>query len=413
MTTTGPARDAPGGRSLIVAKIALLLGLSLMSMGQTVLFALLGPVARELGLTEIMVGGIISLAAVTVVLCSPWWGRRVDSWGRRPVFLTAALGLGVTTFVFALTLQGGLAGLWTGATAFAVLALARMVYGFAVTGAQPAAAAWMADSTTAEARTGGMAMIGAAFGLGAILGPTLAWLMSGLPLLAPLYLISALAVVAAGLAWLTLPETVPLEAASAPRLSPRDPRLCGTLLIVLICFTVVASIQQSVAFYVQDTGGLSAAATAARVGQAMAVLALVMFLTQGGIAAAKPDPRLLIPLGAVIGGTGCLVLALWPAGIGLFLAHALFGLGFGAVIPGLQGRASLSVGAEEQGATAGLVAAGSAAGYAIGPIFGTALYTLLPVLPYLAGTALMGVVVAATLAPLMQRAAEADDGETP
>ncbi|WP_130406184.1 MFS transporter [Thalassococcus sp. S3] len=398
MTETAPSDQPPIG-----AKVALVLGLALMAMGQTVLFALLGPVSRELGLTEIMVGGIISLAAVTVVLGSPWWGRRVDRWGRRPVFLMATCGLGVTTFLFALTLQAGLAGLWTGVTAFALLALARMIYGFAVTGAQPAAAAWMADNTTAEERTGGMALIGAAFGLGAILGPTLAWLMSGLPLLAPLYLIAGLALCATLLAWLTLPETVPVEAAMAQHLSPTDPRLRGTLLIVLTAFIVVASIQQSVAFYVQDTAGLDAAGTAARVGQAMAVLALLMFLTQGGIAALKPDPRRLIPLGAAIGCAGCVVLALWPSHVGVLLAHALFGLGFGAIIPGLQGRASLAVGPQEQGATGGLVAAGMAAGYAIGPVFGTALYTVLPVLPYLVGAGLMAGVVVATLPAILRR----------
>lgn len=400
-------KTAPSDRPAIGAKLALVLGLALMAMGQTVLFALLGPVARELGLTEIMVGGIISLAAVTVVLASPWWGRRVDRWGRRPVFLMATCGLGVTTFLFALTLQAGLAGLWTGVTAFALLALARMIYGFAVTGAQPAAAAWMADNTTAEERTGGMALIGAAFGLGAILGPTLAWLMSGLPLLAPLYLIAGLALCAALLAWRTLPETVPAKAAEAPRLSPTDPRLRSTLLIVLTAFIVVASIQQSVAFYVQDTVGLDAAGTAARVGQAMATLALLMFLTQGAIAVLKPDPKLLIPLGATIGTAGCLVLALWPTQVGVLLAHALFGLGFGAIIPGLQGRASLAVGRDEQGATGGLVAAGMAAGYAVGPVFGTSLYTVLPVLPYLVGAALMSGVVVATLPALVQRRGDA------
>lgn len=385
------------------ARVTLVMGLALMAMGQTVLFALLGPVSRELGLTEIMVGGIISLAALTVVLASPWWGRRVDRWGRRPVFLTAMFGLGITTLLFAFTLQAGLFGLWTGVTAFALLALSRMTYGFAVTGAQPAAAAWMADNTSAEDRTGGMALIGAAYGLGAILGPTLAWLMSGLPLLAPLYLIAALALIAGVVAWIALPETVPAEAAFAPRLSPTDPRLRRTLLVVVTAFTVVASIQQSVAFYVQDTAGLDAAGTAARVGQAMAVLALLMFLTQGAIATLRPNPGLLITLGAAIGGSGCLLLALWPTHYGILIAHALFGLGFGSIIPGLQGRSSLAVGPEEQGATGGLVAAGMAVGYAIGPVFGTSLYTVLPMLPYVVGASLMTGVVVATLPALLRR----------
>lgn len=377
------------GEVAFAARAALVAGLALMAMGQTVLFALLGPVARELGLNEIMVGGIISLAAVTLVLASPWWGRRVDRWGRRPVFLTAMIGLSITTLLFAATLEAGRTGLWTGVTAFAVLALTRMIYGFAVTGAQPAAAAWMADTTTTEARTSGMAIIGAAFGLGAVLGPTLAWLMAGMSLLAPLYLISALALGAAVLAWWTLYETVPAGSETAMRLSPTDRRLGPTLLIVLIVFTVISGIQQSVAFYVQDTAGLDAADTAARVGQAMALLALVMFVTQATIAAGKPEPRLIVSAGAAVGAVGCLVLALWPTQVGILVAHALFGLGFGAMIPGLQGQASLAVGVHEQGATGGLVAAGMAAGYAIGPVFGTGLYMVAPVLPYIVAAGLM------------------------
>jgi MFS family permease len=377
------------GRAAFAARLCLVVGLVLMAMGQTVLFALLGPVGRELGLSEIMVGGIISLAAVTVVIASPWWGRRVDRWGRRPVFLIAMIGLSVTTLLFAATLQAGLTGLWTGITAFAILALTRMIYGFAVTGAQPAAAAWMADTTTAQGRTGGMAIIGAAFGLGAVLGPTLAWLMAGMSLLAPLYLISALALGAACLAWWTLHETLPAGSETTLRLAPTDQRIRRTLLIVLVIFVVISSIQQSVAFYVQDIAGLDAVETAARVGQAMALLATVMFVTQATIATSKPEPRLIVSTGAAIGAVGCLVLALWPTQIGILLAHALFGLGFGAMIPGLQGQASIAVSAQEQGATGGLVAAGMAAGYAIGPVFGTALYMVAPVLPYVIAGGLM------------------------
>ena len=73
-----------------------------------------------------MVGGVISLAAIAVVLASPAWGRQVDRWGRRPVFLTSMAGLAITTLLFTLALEAGRAGWIAGLGAFALLALARI-----------------------------------------------------------------------------------------------------------------------------------------------------------------------------------------------------------------------------------------------------------------------------------------------
>lgn len=371
------------------AKALLLAGLMLMAMGQTVLFALLGPAGRNLGLSEVMIGAIISLAAIAVVVASSWWGRRADIWGRRPVFLAAMAGLSVATLGFTLTLEAAQAGWLVGLPAFAALALARVIYGLTVSGAQPAAAGWFADITPPEARTAGMATIGAAYGIGTILGPSLAWAMSDFDLLAPLYLISllALGVFLAGL--LIIPETRHEKGQHDKALSPADPRVRITLVMTLIAFTVIASVQQTVAFFVQDTAGLDAAMTASRVGQAMALLALVMLVTQITVASVKPAPGRLIIGGTCAGALGCIMLVWVPGQTGILCAHACFGLGFGALVPGLQGAASLAVSSAEQGATGGLIAAAMAAGYVIGPLLGTSLYMLAGSAPYVVGAALM------------------------
>ncbi|MEM9011028.1 MAG: MFS transporter [Pseudomonadota bacterium] len=403
--------DMPLGRGrMIGARIVLLAGMGLIPMGQTVLFALLGPIAREFGLTEVMVGAIISLAAVTAVIAAPWWGQRCDRWGRRPVFLAAMLGLAITTTVFTLVLEAGRAGWIIGVGAFLALAAARIVYGFAVMGAQPAAAGWIADTTTAEKRTAGMALIGAAFGLGAILGPTLAWAMSGFDLLAPLYLIAALALLAAVAAALGLPETMRPATGDRPSLSPADRRLRLTLISTLLAFVVVSSVQQTIAFYIQDIDALDAAATARRVGQAMALLALVMFVTQATLASLKLSPGGLILGGACIGSLGSILLIAWPSETGILLAHAIFGLGFGTLIPGLQGRASLSVSPEEQGATGGMIGAAMAGGYVFGPILGTWLYTQAAIAPYAGGFVLMLIIIALQVSAAARRGRAAAPG---
>ncbi|MEM1066336.1 MAG: MFS transporter, partial [Pseudomonadota bacterium] len=354
--------------------IVLLAGLALMSMGQTVLFAIFGPLGRDMGLSELMIGGVISLSAIAVVVASPWWGRQSDRIGRKPVFVISALGLGLATLAFTAALEAGRAGWVTGLAAFALLAGTRMIYGLGVTGIQPAAAGWVADTTTAQERTGGMAMIGAAFGIGSILGPTLAWLLSGFDLLLPLYVIAVGGLIVAGFAWRFLPETRQQTERPTVSLSPLDPRLTATLATVVCVFSVIAGLQQTLAFYVQDIGQLTNVETARRVGQAFALLAAVLFATQILVAVRKPKPKRILLLGLILGAAGAAVLLALPTPPSILIAHAVLGLGMGLAVPGLQGLASIAVGEDEQGTVGGLVAAAMAGGFALGPLLGTALY---------------------------------------
>ncbi|MEM6585803.1 MAG: MFS transporter, partial [Pseudomonadota bacterium] len=66
-------------------------GLMVFAMGQTILFALLGPATREMGFAEWQVGAIISTSAVVFVAISALWGRIADRWGRRNTIVTGLL----------------------------------------------------------------------------------------------------------------------------------------------------------------------------------------------------------------------------------------------------------------------------------------------------------------------------------
>ncbi|MEM9754355.1 MAG: MFS transporter, partial [Pseudomonadota bacterium] len=294
-------------RSVALPRAALVAGLALMAMGQSVLFAIFGPLGRDMGMSEVMVGGVISLAAIAVVLTSPWWGRQADRRGRRPVFLFAIGGLSATTLGFTLVLEAGRAGWLAGVGAFVLLALARIVYGLSVTGAQPAASGWIADTTTEADRTGGMAMIGAAFGIGAILGPVLAWALSGFGLLVPLYTVSGLGLMVCVFAWFVLPESRRASIDESPTLKVSDPRLRVPLATTIAVFIVISGLQQTLAFYVQDLGDLDNAETANRVGQTLALLAAVIFATQITVAIRKPAPSIILPIGLGAGALGALV----------------------------------------------------------------------------------------------------------
>src|SRR5258706_7324114 len=139
--------------------------------GQTLMFAILPPLARDLGLSEFQVGSIFAISATIWVLSSPFWGRRSDLWGRRPIILIGLLSFGASTVGFASALSVGLMHWFTPMTVFALLVLTRCIYGLFGSGSYPAAQAYIADRTTFSERTQAIAGLNAAFGLGQAVGP--------------------------------------------------------------------------------------------------------------------------------------------------------------------------------------------------------------------------------------------------
>ena len=116
--------------------------------------------AETFGASPVQIGLITASYAVMQLLFAPVWGRLSDRYGRRPIILVSLAGSAVSALMI------GLAG------TLLVLFVARVLQGIA--GASYAAAqAYVADVTTKEERARGMGMIGAAFGLGFILGPAI------------------------------------------------------------------------------------------------------------------------------------------------------------------------------------------------------------------------------------------------
>jgi MFS transporter, DHA1 family, tetracycline resistance protein len=117
--------------------------------------------AREFAATPVVIGLLYSIYSVAQLFFSPIWGSWSDRIGRRPIMLLSTAGAVIAYIIF------GLAG------SLLVLFLSRLVAG--VMGGNIAAAqAYVADVTTEKERARGMGLIGAAFGIGFVLGPALA-----------------------------------------------------------------------------------------------------------------------------------------------------------------------------------------------------------------------------------------------
>jgi MFS family permease len=88
----------------------LLSSLVVVGMGFTVLFPVLAPLGREMGLSELQITAIIAASSLTVFLSSPHWGRLSDKYGRKRIILTGIFGFTAGTVLFNSTLHAGLAG---------------------------------------------------------------------------------------------------------------------------------------------------------------------------------------------------------------------------------------------------------------------------------------------------------------
>lgn len=347
-----------------------------MGSGQSLMFAILPSLARDLGLTEFLVGAIFSVSATIWVFTSPYWGRRSDVWGRKPVILIGLCAFGLSMLLFSGVIALEMAGIIAGAALFPLLVATRAIYGIAGSGAHPAAQAYVADRTTAHERASGVATLGAAFGLGVTLGPGIGAALVVFGVLAPLFFVALLALASAVAVWWFLPErTMPVLRPDQPKLSWRDPRVLPFILFSLIANTIGAVPIQTMAFLFRDALNLSASDTAQFAGVGLMASSMAgLFAQLVLVQRLRLTSTQLIQWGTVLAGLSFAIFAVATQFGPLILGAVLSGLGFGLLRPGFSAAASLNVRPWEQGAVAGLLGSTAGAGWIFAPLLGGGLY---------------------------------------
>jgi DHA1 family multidrug resistance protein-like MFS transporter len=134
------------------------------------------------------------------LIFSPVWGSVSDRLGRKPVLIIGILGNGLSMLFFGLATQ-----LW-------MLFAARILSGILSSATLPTTMAYISDSTSEEDRGDGIGKLGAAMGLGVILGPGLGGWLAGSSLALPFFITAGLSLVSALLIAVLLPESLrPVE----------------------------------------------------------------------------------------------------------------------------------------------------------------------------------------------------------
>jgi len=355
-------------------------------MGQSMTFALLAPLGREVGFRELQVGLIITGSSLVFTLTSPIWGRTCDRLGRKPTLLVGQFGYAGGCLLFATIFHYGLNEVLVGLPLYLLAITSRILMASLISAAPSAASAYIADTTSAGERIAGMGRLGAARTLGAILGPALSALLVTLGLLAPLYIASGIALLSALFIAVTVREPVRQTTISnsTGRLKLFDRRYFPFILVGFLTFSAFSMTSQTIGFYFQDKFALDARATAQAIGMGLMVSGVMSLLAQMFLVrrrAMTPSRLLRTGLPILVAGYAALLVA---GSIPLLVASmGVLGLGLGLVAPGFTAGASLAVGPGEQGAVGGLISACPAAGFVLGPLIGTSLYQFSPILPYL------------------------------
>ena len=158
MVQVAPAEDKLDFKRVLPIFVIVLVDL----LGLTIIIPLLPLYAASFGATPFWIGVLGAAYPVMQFLAAPILGRLSDRYGRKPILLISQLG----TFAGFILLAA--------ATTFPMLFLSRIIDGLSGANIATAQAA-ITDSTNEKTRTQGLGLIGAAFGLGFIIGPVIAF----------------------------------------------------------------------------------------------------------------------------------------------------------------------------------------------------------------------------------------------
>lgn len=154
---------------------------------------------KSFGASGSALGALMATYGLLQFIFAPIWGSLSDRYGRKPILMIGVLGNAIAQLLFGLS-----SALW-------MLFAARILAGVLSSATLPTAMAYIGDSTSKEQRGGGMGMIGAAMGIGMVLGPGLGGVLAARSLSTPFFLASGLSTLALLLIYFVLPE--PLHAA--------------------------------------------------------------------------------------------------------------------------------------------------------------------------------------------------------
>lgn len=339
--------------------------------------------AEDLGATPFEVTLIIASFSAMQLVAAPLWGRFSDRSGRRPLIIAGLFASAVSYLIFAL------------AHTTAVLLLSRIAAG-AAGGTISVAQAYVADSTEGSERAHGLGLIGAASGLGIMIGPAIGGFFARWGLGTPGYVAAALCALNAVAAIVALPEsrhfreraqraagagvgtdstTGTGEAGTLADLARALVRFPLGLLLAIYFLTIssFAAMTAVLALYTERAFAM----TASQMGLVFTAAGAVTVVVRG-VAVGKLVKRVgeafTVRMGSVILAVSVGAIALIPGKWWLALLIPLWALATGILFPSLASLVSQATDAESQGSILGGSQLAGGMGRVLGPLWAGLLF---------------------------------------
>ncbi len=376
----------PGKMALLLIFLTVFIDL----VGFGIIIPVLPTYAKNFGADGLMVGLLLASYSLMQFFFTPFWGRLSDKVGRRPILLTSLAASAIGYLIWGLS------------ASLPMLFLSRLVAGFGNANLA-VAQAYISDVTSEENRAKGMGLIGAAFGLGFVLGPAIGGLASPWGLNTIGYLAAACSLIDLVLTFFLLPEPEKRSQAAHERFSVEpnfylktlsNKKLKASLLIFFISTFAFANMEATLVLLTEEQFHFTASQNA----WMFFYIGIIMVLVQGGLIgrlSKRFGEKKLIVAGSILVAAGLLLTPATTNVPVLYAALFLLAIGSGINTPSNQSILSKLAGQGQVGGIMGIGQSLATLGRIFGPIVsGFAFEHMGLSAPYAIGAAAMLIVAA-------------------
>ncbi|TYR74914.1 MFS transporter [Rossellomorea vietnamensis] len=333
-----------------------------------------------------VLGALVAVFAFMQFLFAPVWGRLSDRVGRKPLITIGLIGFAIAEFVFAFA-----SGLW-------MLFVSRILAGIFGSALMPTAMAYVSDVTEPEKRGQGMGILGAAMGMGIVIGPGIGGWLAEYDLSYPFLFAGIAASIAAIVSILILPESYTKEMRAQEEPEAKENQFVlmkkalgspvGFLLVLVFIMSFgLANFQAIFSYYALERYGYGPQ----EVGFIILVIGLIGTVVQGfgvGKMTQWLGDQKVVTISLLISAFGFVIMTLAPNMVWVLITTAVFFVGNSMLRPSLNSLISKLAG-KRQGMVMGLNNSFLSLGNVAGPLIAGTLFEWNIHVPYLFGAFIM------------------------
>ena len=359
-------------------------GLFTVGLGQSFVFVLVPPLARDLGLSEIQTSSIFAISALAWATTSAFWGRTSDKYGRRNIAILGLVGYSISLIALITPLFLAQKNLLNVTLLFPALVLGRLINGLVGSATRPASFAYIADITSKDNRTVKFARLESSFLLGTVAGPLVGGFLFLISNETPFYVFSILAFIAAIGIYRKLDSVTKTKntVKKLNKINWYSSTIWPFLAFAAVLSLCQASLLQSIGFYITDLySDFDNLPTL--ISMTFALLSISTIVSQYIFTDAFPMNNFnLLLFGTLLLIFSYFTMAFYQTISVYYLSIIVLGFGFGMTRPALASSLSLAQSPENQGSAAGYLGSVIPIGHMTTPFIAMPIYSINPAYLY-------------------------------